>query len=127
MMELFAKIGSTKNWLLCLFLLYPSRPCIKECRIRIKINLNFYFHTSLRCLKRFYEGLKGLIQDFLGLSFFLRGRKLYAIGTKQLQLGDKRVLLSVLWQVHYWTPGHWWQNLPKIDIIKRFLELGKTF
>ena len=65
-MELFAKIGSTKNWLLCLFLLYPSRPCIKECRIRIKINLNFYFHTSLRCLKRFYEGLKGLIQDFFG-------------------------------------------------------------
>ena len=22
-----------------------------------KINLNFYFHTSLWCLKRFYEGL----------------------------------------------------------------------
>ena len=62
----------------------------------------------------------------MGLSFFLRGRKLYAIGTKQLQLGDKRVLLSVLWQFHYWTLGHWWQNLPKIDIIKRFLELGKS-
>ena len=27
---------------------------------RKKINLNFYFHTSLWCLKRFYEGLKGL-------------------------------------------------------------------
>ena len=27
---------------------------------REKINLNFYFHTSLWCLKRFYEGLKGL-------------------------------------------------------------------
>ena len=23
---------------------------------REKINLNFYFHTSLWCLKRFYEG-----------------------------------------------------------------------
>ena len=23
-----------------------------------KINLNFYFHTSLWCLKKFYEGLK---------------------------------------------------------------------
>ena len=23
-----------------------------------KINLNFYFHSSLLCLKRFYEGLK---------------------------------------------------------------------
>ena len=27
---------------------------------REKINLNFYFHTSLWCLKGFYEGLKGL-------------------------------------------------------------------
>ena len=27
---------------------------------REKINLNFYFHTSFWCLKRFYEGLKGL-------------------------------------------------------------------
>ena len=27
---------------------------------REKINSNFYFHTSLWCLKRFYEGLKGL-------------------------------------------------------------------
>ena len=35
-------------------------PCISESCIKIKINLNFYFHTSLRCLKRFYEGLKGL-------------------------------------------------------------------
>ena len=26
---------------------------------REKIKLNFYFHTSLWCLKRFYEGLKG--------------------------------------------------------------------
>ena len=25
------------------------------------INLHFYFHTSLCCLKRFYEGLKGLV------------------------------------------------------------------
>ena len=31
-------------------------PCISESCIEIKINLNFYFHTSLRCLKRFYEG-----------------------------------------------------------------------
>ena len=31
--------------------------CISESFIEIKIKLNFYFHTSLRCLKRFYEGL----------------------------------------------------------------------
>ena len=38
--------------------------CISESCIEIKIMLNFYFHTSLWCLKRFYEGLKGL-KEFL--------------------------------------------------------------
>ena len=32
-------------------------PCVSESCIKIKINLNFYFHTSLWYLKRFYEGL----------------------------------------------------------------------
>ena len=31
---------------------------------REKINLNFYFHTSLWNLKRFYEDLKGLCKAF---------------------------------------------------------------
>ena len=39
-------------------------PRISESYIKIKINLNFYFHTSLWCLKRFYEGLKGLHKPF---------------------------------------------------------------
>ena len=30
--------------------------CISESCIEIKIKLNFYFHTSLWCLKRFLEG-----------------------------------------------------------------------
>ena len=30
---------------------------ISESCIEIKIKLNFYFHTSLRCLKSFYGGL----------------------------------------------------------------------
>ena len=33
---------------------------------REKINLNFYFHFSLQCLKRFYESLKCLRKTFLG-------------------------------------------------------------
>ena len=41
----------------------PSRPDPEEIR-REKINLNFYFHTSLLCLKRFYEGLKAFIKPF---------------------------------------------------------------
>ena len=32
-------------------------PFISESCIQIKIELNPYFHTSLWCLKRFYEGL----------------------------------------------------------------------
>ena len=34
----------------------PSHPNLRQ---REKINLNFYFHTALWWLKRFYEGLKG--------------------------------------------------------------------
>ena len=41
-------------------------PIISESCIEIKIELNFYFHTSLWCLKRFYEGLKGLHKTFSG-------------------------------------------------------------
>ena len=33
---------------------------ILESCIKIKIILNFYFYTSLWCLKSFYEGLLGL-------------------------------------------------------------------
>ena len=32
-------------------------PCISESCMEIKMKLNFYFHTSLWGLKRFYEGL----------------------------------------------------------------------
>ena len=32
-----------------------------------QIMLNFYFHIFLWCLKRFYEGLKGLHKTFPGL------------------------------------------------------------
>ena len=32
--------------------------------LEMKIKLNFYFHTSLWCLKKFYEGLKGLHKTF---------------------------------------------------------------
>ena len=39
-------------------------PFCPDPRRRAKINLNFYFHTSLWCLKRFYEGLKGLHKTF---------------------------------------------------------------
>ena len=34
-----------------------AAPCILESCSKIKRNLNFYFHPSSWCLKRFYEGL----------------------------------------------------------------------
>ena len=43
------------------FNLYRPDPGRKE-----KNNLNFYFHTSLWCLKRLYEGLKDLHKNFCG-------------------------------------------------------------
>ena len=42
----------------------PSRPVYSESCIDAKIKFNFYFHTSLWCLKRFYEGLEALIKPF---------------------------------------------------------------
>ena len=39
-------------------------PFISESCIEIKIELKFYFHTSLWSLKRFYEDLKGLHKTF---------------------------------------------------------------
>ena len=47
------------------FLLTLKDPFISE-SFEIKIELNFYFHTSLWCHKRFYEGLKGLHKTFWG-------------------------------------------------------------
>ena len=41
----------------------PSRPYPRRWE---KINLNFYFHTSLWCFKGFHEGLKGLYKTFWG-------------------------------------------------------------
>ena len=49
-------------------------PCISESFIKVKINLNFYFHTSLWCLTRFYEGLKGLHKIWVNFFLFVRDR-----------------------------------------------------
>ena len=41
------------------WLTLPAQCSSGNC-IKMKINLNFYFHASLWCLSRFYEGLEGL-------------------------------------------------------------------
>ena len=44
---------------ICIFVFPLNIPVllISESCIKMKTNLNFYYRTSLRCLKRFYEGL----------------------------------------------------------------------
>ena len=44
---------------------FPGLRILESC-VEIKININFYFCTSLWCLERFYEGLKGLHKTFWG-------------------------------------------------------------
>ena len=41
-----------------------------------EIHLNFYFHTSLWCIKRFYEDLKDLHKTFWGTTKKCENRKL---------------------------------------------------
>ena len=48
-------VKSTLRWRMRLLFLALPAPCISESWIKIKINLNFYLHASLWCLKRFYE------------------------------------------------------------------------
>ena len=47
-------------------------PCISESCIEIKIKLNFYFHTSLRCLKTFWGTTKKCEKKKFNLFFSLR-------------------------------------------------------
>ena len=41
-----------------------SAPSISESCLNMKINLNFYFHTSLQCLKRFFKAFQAFIKSF---------------------------------------------------------------
>ena len=92
-------------------------PCISESCIEIKIKLNFCFHTSLWCIRRFYKGLKALIKPFkvpqrsvktklkLKLIFSLRpelGREVLSANFTEWsntlkQFVDCRVYLGILW------------------------------
>ena len=84
--------------------------CISVSCIKITSNLIFYFHTSLWCLKRFYEGLKSLYKTFWGtpkkyenenfqVIFFLRsGSELKGLRKTVLFLYFFK-LSSVMWKL----------------------------
>ena len=84
-------------------LIYLTFPvlCISESCIEIKINLNFYFHTSLWCRNSFYEGPKGLHKTFWGttrkcenknLSYFFF---LFGIGTLRVKFFNNKLKVEV--------------------------------
>ena len=52
---------ASKSLITAVFTLTLPTPYISENNIKIKINSNFYFHTSLRCLQRFYEGYEAFL------------------------------------------------------------------
>ena len=60
---LLKTIPSIYETLLC-YTVTLKDPLISESCIEIKIELNFYFHTSLWCLKRFTKALKAFIKPF---------------------------------------------------------------
>ena len=69
--------------------------CIFESCIEIKIKLKFYFHASLWCLKRFYEGLKGT-QRSVKIKIYLNFFSSSGIGTRRV------ILVQVFKIVNCW-------------------------
>ena len=74
-------------------------PCISGSCTEIKMKLNFYFHTSLWCLKRFYEGLnKGLHKTFSGTTKQCKNKNL----TSELNFWKIRVIRTLSVIFAYW-------------------------
>ena len=59
-------------------------PCISKSSIEIKIKLNFYFHTSLRCLKVFIKPFEVAqsVKIKISVNFFRSS----GIGTERIKL-----------------------------------------
>ena len=69
-----------------------------------KIKLNFYFHTSLWCLKRFYKGLKGLHKTFWGTTKKSENKNLtqFFISILLSEMNGSLRVNSTNWVVTFW-------------------------
>ena len=86
-------------------------PCISESRREIKINLNFYFPTSLWYPKRFHEGFKGTTKapqrhlqrhhKEMWKSFFSSSS---GIGMGRVSIGHLHLRLTTLLEQNYDSP-----------------------
>ena len=122
-------------------------PCISESCIEIKIELNFYFHTSWWSLKRFCERLKGLHKTFWGttntcenknLSFSLRpglGREGLKVGFnvnifhKTFQKIEKWLATVCIYNWNFDERWHRMQNIKTtlLCLVKNMEKLLKFF
>ena len=82
--------------------------CISESCIQIQINFNFNFHTSLWCLKRFYEGLKGL------LFHYIRVYWLYQLIMRLLKITSHQRMIDIL------------GNSTEVDILQVLCQIRET-
>ena len=80
---------ATATWLHVTSLTLPA-PCISESCIKTKINLKFFFHISLWCLKRFYEGRKGTTKK-------CENKNLSGIGTGRVKGVEYSFILITAW------------------------------
>ena len=97
------------------FILTLSAPCISESCTKTKINLHFYFHTSLWYLKRFYEGLKGLHKTFWGTTKRCENKNLSWFFSLLPGLGRKGLSTSMM---NFWSSFYY-----SIMNLNRFMKL----
>ena len=76
---------------------------------RKKINLNLYFQTSLWCLKRFYEGLKGL-ESFWSSTKKCKNKKFWLIFVLMQHSEIHEVV-----RVQYWNKGEHWNGFVTLE------------
>ena len=95
----------SQSFYISFILLTLSAPCISESCIKIKINLNFYFHTSLCCLKRFYEDIKGLHKTFSGTAKKSENKNLSWFFSPRPGLGRKGLIIFLQKEKNSLVPG----------------------
>ena len=80
---------------------------------REKINLNFCFRTSLWCLERFYEGLKGLHKTFWGITKKCENKNLiYFLFMPISEMnGTGRVNEDIQHCKHWYFYQHYWDKI----------------
>ena len=96
-----------------------------------KIKLNFYFHTSLWCIKRFYEGLKDLYKKFWGTTKKCenKNKNLIFIFIQLSEMhGTGRGLIQAVWELFNSSRNHVsWIILRRQNVVRKTLLQLRNF